>query len=853
MARKPDVALMKVAAGKQTVRGFLDRMDDAVISGWAVDSADPMTPLRLRVLVDDVIVDIIACDVRRPDAGAFNLPNDEVGFSYSIPRRFLDGGRHVLRFTTIDGSRLSMSSRTGMEMPELHFSLAQQTHVEGVLDGVVDGLVQGWALNVDTRSKTRTGGLRILVTCGGQPVAELLADQFRADVAEALNADAACGFTFSPPAELRQGRRMTLQFYAMPGKLELRGSPLELGFPDDSERERISSLITRAEELFGYAYHLRQELKAALPHERYMLSDYPRWAKASLPLAPARARAMYGEMPADVPLVSIICPVFRPAYGDFLAAVDSVRAQSYENWELLLVDDASGDAELTDMIRRLAAADARIRPTTLQQNGGISAASNVALRLAKGRFVAFFDHDDALEPAALEIMLRAQAATGARMLYSDEDKVDRSGALSEPHFKPDFNYRLLLELNYICHFVMIEADLVREIGGLNSEFDGAQDHDFLLRASEVLTPGEIFHVPEVVYHWRKSASSTASAIGVKPLAAGAGERAVLAHLKRRKLAASVTRRGQLTCYRVQWKPPARALRAAGVSILIPFRDHIDLTAACVAAVRTFSGNVKYEIILLDNWSNTLEAEGFCVAEANMPDTTVLRVAEPFNYSRLNNIGARAAKHEFLLLLNNDVFVQDPMWLRRMVEEMLVDERLAAVGPKLLYPNGTIQHAGVVLGVGGIADHAFRGNPGTAPGYMMHAMTTQEVSAITGACMLVRRAAFEAVGGLDETELPIAFNDIDLCMKLTQAGWRIVFTPDVVAEHRESISRGDDFNEAKIARFMLENEVMRQRYGERLPYDPFYNRHFSRDGGVYRELRMLGPGDPLAAGQAAGGK
>ncbi len=824
------------------VRGFLDRMDDTTISGWAIDVTDPMTPLRMRILIDDVIVDVIACGLKRTDAAAFNLPNHEAGFAYQIPRRFLDGGRHVLRFTTIDGAKVSMSSRTGMEMPELHFCLAQQTHVEGVLDGVVDGLIQGWALNVDTRAKTRTGGLRILVTAMGQPVAELLADQFRADVADALNADAACGFTFSPPPELRQGRRMTLQFYAMPGKLELRGSPIELGFPDDSDRERINTLITRAEELFGYAYHLRQELKAALPTERYMLSDYPRWAKKSLAMAMARARAMYGELPPERPLVSVICPVFKPAYGDFLAAVDSVRAQSYPNWELLLVDDASGDPDLIDVMRRLALADDRINFLTLEKNRGISAATNVALEKAKGEFIAFFDHDDMLEPGALEIMLQAQAATGARLLYSDEDKIDRSGALSEPHFKPDFNYRLLLDLNYICHFVMADVALVRQVGALNSQFDGAQDHDFLLRASEQIAPAKIHHVPEVLYHWRKSALSTASAIGVKPKAASAGERAVMAHLKRRKLAAKARRRGKLTCYRIDWKPAPAAVKAARVSILIPFRDHIDLTAGCVEAVRKFTQEVEYEIILLDNWSNTTEAEAFCALQGNMPNTSVVRIAEPFNYSRINNIGAKRAKHDFILLLNNDVFVNDAGWLRGMLNEMLVDERVGAVGAKLLYPNGTVQHAGVVLGVGGIADHAFRGMPGTQPGYMMHAMTTQEVSAITAACMLVRRKAFEAVNGLDEVELPIAFNDVDLCMKLTAAGWKVVYIADVVAEHRESVSRGDDFEESKVSRFMLENEVMRQRYRERLPRDPFYNQHFAREGGVYRELRLLAPRD-----------
>lgn len=266
-----------------------------------------------------------------------------------------------------------------------------------------------------------------------------------------------------------------------------------------------------------------------------------------------------------------------------------------------------------------------------------------------------------------------------------------------------------------------------------------------------------------------------------------------------------------------------------------------MTMECVTAIRRHTQDVAYEIILLDNWSTTGEADVFCATQANMKDTKLVRIAEPFNYSRINNIGVGVAQGEFILFLNNDVIVSDPVWLRTMLDECLINDQVGAVGAKLLYPAGTVQHAGVVLGVGGVADHAFRGIPGAAPGYVMRAMAAQEISAVTAACMLVRRAAFEAVGGFDEAELTIAFNDVDLCVKLRQAGWQIIFTPDAVAEHRESISRGDDFDESKVARFMLENEAMRQRYPSILPFDPFYNRHFSREGGVYKELRIINPG------------
>jgi GT2 family glycosyltransferase len=836
----------KSRAGKKTVaaRGadnaavvFLDRMDGATIEGYACNVAASRDSLKLRVMIDGVIVDVVTCRLPGTDGRPPELPPDCAGFCYTIPHSHQDGGRHVLKFAALAGAPVLISTKSGMTMPELHFCLSRQSRLEGMMDGLVDGLVQGWALRIDQGTNARTGSVRILVMTSGQPLAELVADQFRADVAEALGSEGACGFSYSPPYELRHGGRVTLSFYAMPERVELRGSPVEIVFPGDTERQRINALIARADELFRYAYHLRRELKAALPSDRYLLSDYPRWAAKALPAAKARAIARYGDLPAELPLVSVLCPVFRPVAGDFLMAVDSVRRQGYQHWELILVDDGSKDGELTDLMERLAKLDSRIKVSSLRENAGIAAATNEAAALAQGAFVVFFDHDDLLEPDALEIMVRAQAATGARLLYSDEDKIDRSGALSEPHLKPDFNYRFLLDVNYICHLVMADRALLQAVGAFDGLMDGAQDHDFLLRACEVIAADQIHHVSEILYHWRKSAASTAGGGRAKPEAASAGKRAVAAHLKRRGLQAEINTRGGLTCYQIAWVPPMLR-RQAGVSILIPFRDQIDLTRACVDAIRTFTEDVNYEIILLDNWSASEAAEAFCAEQANEPQTSVIRIAEPFNYSRLNNIGARAARHEFLLFLNNDVFVKSPNWLRTMLNECLVNERVAAVGAKLLYPNGTVQHAGVVLGVGGIADHAFRGLAGDAPGYVMRAMATQQISAVTAACMLVRKSAFDQVGGFDDSELTIAFNDVDLCIKLGKAGWQIIYAADAVGEHKESMSRGDDLHETKVARFMLENEVMRQRHADLLPHDPFYNRHFSREGGVYKELSRL---------------
>ncbi|MDD2877847.1 MAG: glycosyltransferase family 2 protein [Acidiphilium sp.] len=819
------------------VLGFLDRIEDASLAGWAIDPITPDQSLTMRVIVDGQIADVINCDVNRPDTAPLNLPSTRVGFEYVIPLRFQDGLRHVLSFATLDGDPIHLPGRGGIVLPELHFCLTRRMHVEGVLDGLVDGMIQGWVVRIDERTNTKMGGVRVLISTKGQPLAEMTADEFRADVAAALGADPACGFSYALPPELRHGKSIMLDFHAMPERILLRGSPLEIAIPAEAERTRIGNLIERADELFRYAYHLRRELKAAMPAERLTLSGYATWVRQSQSLVVQRAAARYGTIEGS-PLISVLCPVYRPHQGEFLAAVDSVRAQTYQNWELILVDDASRDDALTETLQRFAGIDSRIRVFSLPKNGGIAEATNHALAAAQGSFVAFFDHDDTLEPFALDVMLRAQAATGAKLLYSDEDKIDRNGRVSEPNFKPDFNYRFLLDLNYICHLVMADTSLVRDANGLDSRFDGAQDHELLLRLAERLLPHEIHHVPEILYHWRITTRSTAGGAAAKPRAALAGEVAVAEHLKRRNLPAKVARRGALTCYRTHFQFDDNP----GVSILIPFRNHIDLTRQCVQAIRATTKEMNVEILLLDNWSQGADAEAFSTDQGNEPNTKVLRIAEPFNYSLINNRGVAAAAHPFVLFMNNDVIVSDPHWLRTMLNEALADPQVGAVGAKLLYPNGTVQHAGVVLGVGGVADHEFRGLPGAAPGYIAHAIAAREVTAVTAACMLVRRSAFEAAGGFDEVEFGVAFNDVDLCIKIREAGYRIIFNPDAVCEHRESMSRGDDLDEDKLSRFMRENEAMRSRWEQILPYDPFYNRHFSREGGLYRDLRCIDPKD-----------
>jgi GT2 family glycosyltransferase len=672
----------------------------------------------------------------------------------------------------------------------------------------------------------------VLVTMQGQPMAQITAREFRADVAGTHGCGADCGFSFHPLPRFVAGRDVEFDFRVMPGGQTLAGSPVRVNFPSLETVAAIRDLEDVTDKIFAEIWLLRSRLRQMAPAESYTLENYDAWAqeyRKSLAAAPNRLVGLLPTEGSSSPLVSIICPAYKPRLADFVAAVESVRAQTYPHWELIVVDDASGSAELTARIAAFARQDRRIKAVALTKNGGISAATNAAIARAKGRYVAFFDHDDLLADRAIEFMLAAALRTGAPMLYSDEDKIDDEGTFSEPNFKPDWNYRLLLAQNYVCHLLFVERALLAAVGPFNPSCDGAQDHDMVIRLSEIVDHDRIIHVPEILYHWRKTPTSTAASGGSKPYTVAAGIRAVQDHLDRKGLPGRAHSPQGLTCFGIEWTLP----REPAVTILIPYREHIDMTRACLDALWAHTDYANYRIVLIDNWSTSDAAIAFAAEMAARDDVSVLRVAEPFNYSRLNNLAVAASEGDLLLFLNNDVFVSDPGWLRAMVGEMLADPRVGIVGAKLLYPGELVQHGGVILGVGGIADHAHKGLAAGDPGYVARAISAQDMSAVTAACMLCRREAFAAVGGFDEKDLQVAFNDVDLCLKIGRAGYRIVWTPGAVAEHRESLSRGDDMRSDQQSRFFHENETMARRHrgGPAVPSGLFPAiRHFRQTWG-----------------------
>jgi GT2 family glycosyltransferase len=543
---------------------------------------------------------------------------------------------------------------------------------------------------------------------------------------------------------------------------------------------------------------------------------YDTFSKAEL--AALRERA---ERHAGGPLISVLVPVYDTPERWLRRCLDSVLAQAYRNWELCIADDASPSPHVRDVLHEYARRDQRIRVVHRERNGHISAASNSALAMARGDYVALLDHDDELRPhALLEVVEAIAAVPDAGLLYSDEDKIDGDGRRFQPYFKPDWNPDLLLSQNYVCHFTVIRADLARDAGGFREGYEGSQDHDLILRCSERLAPARILHIPKVLYHWRAIAGSTALERGAKDYAADAGVRAVADHLQRTGAAATVEQlpHGH---YRVRWGLPAPVPK---VSVIIPTRDKVELLRGCVESLLGRTRYPDFEIVIVDNQSVDLDAVAYLDALSRRDRVRVLRYDAPFNYSAMNNLAVAACDGGLVALLNNDIEVIDRDWLAEMAGHAL-RPGIGAVGAMLYYPNDTIQHAGVILGLGGVANHAYMRQPRGHPGHGARALVAQNLSAVTAACMVVRRSLYHEVGGLDE-RLQVAFNDIDFCLKLREKGYRNLWTPFAQLYHHESASRGSEDSIEKIARFRSEVALMEARWGDGLLTDPAYNPNLS---------------------------
>lgn len=801
--------------------GRLYGQEGTRLTGWALSVAAPDTPLPLLIEAGPGRVTIV--------------PDREAGVLSHLLGRPVRCGFDVdlsLLFPGVDLTRVPVRVRLAQSGHLLDGALsgtAARRSVAAHVDLVEGQRIAGWAINTADEQEA----VEIDILLDDAVAATVPANRQRRDL---LAHFATCDHGFEATVTGRSGRTLHLRDRRSgatvfgPLAVEIRDTGPG---PDDALARRLDTLAAVLDEIRGDLP--RQRRLAAWP-----LADYPAWFEthcAETPARRAKAAARAAAL-ADGPRFSVIMPVCDPPLWMLAEAIASVRAQVYGRWELCIADDASLDDAVRLFLRREAAVDARIRLDCGTIRRGVSVATNRALALASGDFVAFLDHDDRLAFDALLCMAETLRTAPAPVLYSDEDRIGPDGRHTDPAFKPDFDPELLLSVNYVCHLLVAERRLVLEAGGLREGFEGLQDHDLVLRLLERVGAAGIRHIPRILYHWRINPASLSARAEPERILSGIA-RAVDGHLRRTGVNATATAdrethrsSGGLFASRIRYAVPSPPPR---VSVVIPTKDAADLVHACVLSVLGKTTYPDVEIVLVDHDSQDPRSRTVFDALARDPRVRVIAHHGPFNWSAINNAAVEACRGDAFCFLNNDVVVITPDWLSEMVA-LLAQPGTGAVGAKLLYPNDTVQHAGVVLGVGGTAEHAFVGLDADAPGYMGQAVLTRTVSAVTGACLLTSRAAFCAVGGFDMVHLPVAYADVDYCLKLQQAGLRVLWTPHARLYHLETQTRGADDTPEKLARLAGEARHLRARWGERAYLDPFCNPHFEPLRPAYSLLR-----------------
>ncbi|QNM10215.1 glycosyltransferase family 2 protein [Wansuia hejianensis] len=551
--------------------------------------------------------------------------------------------------------------------------------------------------------------------------------------------------------------------------------------------------------------------------------QYSEWIKRHLPNV-KELEQQSNTVFVQQPVFSIVVPLFKTPEKLLRKLVESVQAQTYSQWELCLSDGSGAPSPLDNVLMELEQSDERIRIVHHESAMRISENTNSALKIARGDYIVFVDHDDELTPNALfECVKAINGRPELDILYSDEDKITlNKKSFFQPHMKPDFNLDLLRTVNYICHLLVVSQKLIYKVGMFRSEYDGAQDYDFILRCIEA--SDKICHIPKILYHWRCHGTSTAENPESKMYAFEAGRRAVQAHYDRLGIRAKVIQGEFPGLYRTKYIRACDPL----VSILIPNKDHIEDLERCIKAIDTKSTYKNYEYIIIENNSEQEETfQYYTELESKNRKVRVVYWKGTFNYSAINNYGASFARGEYLLLLNNDTEIINNDCLEELLGYCMRAD-VGAVGARLYYEDDTIQHAGVVVGFGGIAGHCFVQQKRGYTGYCHRIICAQDYSAVTAACMMVDKRAFDEVGGLSE-ELAVAFNDIDFCLKLRGAGYLIVYNPYAELYHYESKSRGLDDTPEKVSRFNKEIETFAKRWPEILQNgDPYYNPNLTLD-------------------------
>ncbi len=604
----------------------------------------------------------------------------------------------------------------------------------------------------------------------------------------------------------------------------------KLNSPDNSSKKavsplrRITALIKRLAIGRTLVYLKKNGLRATvyrvlkgagpMPVDKRKLKKI---AKAYYISAQRREQEENAQFPKDIKF-SVLVPLYNTPESFLKAMIESVQAQTYKNWELCLADGSDKEHSFVgEICKKYADGDKRIKYEKLERNLGISENTNACIRMATGEYIALFDHDDLLHPSALYEVMRSICEHGADFIYTDENTFSEEPRDAyNPHFKPDFSPDTLRSYNYICHLSVFSRELLDSVGYFRSEYDGSQDYDLILRLTEKAK--KVFHIRKILYYWRAHKNSVAQDVGAKPYTVTAAKKALSAHLERCGLKGEVLDSSVPTTYHIKYEIDGNPL----ISVIIPNKDHTDDLDICLKSLYEKSSYKNFEVIIVEN--NSTEKETFEYYEALTQKHGNIKIVKwkgNFNYSAINNFGVNYAQGEYILLLNNDVEIINGVCLEEML--MFAQRKdVGAVGAKLYYSDDTVQHAGVILGLGGMAGHAHKHFGRNHPGYMARASIAQNLSACTAACLMMRRDVFDEVGGLDES-FEVAFNDVDLCMKIRKKGYLVVFTPYAELYHYESKSRGNDSTPEKLERFRGEIDRFKEKWQKQLDDgDPYYN-------------------------------
>ena len=793
-----------------------------ILTGWMfTEEEEPFVQVR----ADHIPLECRMKRVPRPDVLAarkdLDFPDENAGFEVRIPNmEQIFSLAKTFRARIICGREsYPLIQKAMAQVREEYYADTLRLFMECVEKRRDKVYLQGCCINT-------AGELQIQVLDGEgrQQDGVLVTPIRRADLPEAFGVELSqChGFAIEIPREKIKSRSIHLVLSncvtekreaVLMGKFDREntrlGRMIKAMGPENKEKNRA---MVKKMGIRGFVDYLREETGSFTDTYSY----YEKKHRA----APKELRRQAKESFPGGPKFSIVVPLYHTPQDYLKQLIDSVIAQSYGNWQLCLAD-GSADTSLEKFINDHYKGENRISCHHLEKNLGISENTHAAIAMAEGDYIAFADHDDLLTPDALYHIARTcQEYPDTELIYSDEDLIDEKGNPVYPHFKPDFNLDYLRCINYICHLTVVKKSLLERTGLLRKEFDGAQDYDFILRCVEQTE--KIRHIPRVLYHWRSHEGSTAGNQEEKTYAIEAGRKALQEHYERLGIEAETEFTGMFIVYRTKFKVQGNPL----VSILIPNKDHWKDLEKCITSIQEKSTWKNVEIVVIEN--NSVEAETFTFYESLKKRYTNVKVVTyegEFNYSAINNLGASHAKGDYFLLLNNDTEVISPDWLERMLG-YCQREDVAITGARLYYPDNTVQHAGVVVGMGGFAGHILTGFGKDHSGYMGRLRAAQDISAVTGACLMVKRSVFEELNGLDE-KFAVALNDVDFCLRARALGKLVVYVPEAELYHYESKSRGLEQTPEKKERFQREIDLFRERYEKLLKAgDPYYNPNLS---------------------------